>query len=283
MAAKAPTGRLAVLIDAENASPQIAPGLFQQIAKPGDATIRRIYGDFSGTRHKTWIEAMPRFGIVAQQHFANCPGKNAQDIALVIHAMDLLHKGGLDGFCLVSSDSDFTRLALRIREQGLAVHGFGEAHTPESFRSACKQFVLTETLLPPVPKPPKAAKPPKPPKQGARQTAVTLARPIEPVGHAVTLIQAAIEQIKEDDGWTRLDSVGTVLLTLSPGFAPRLYGHSKLSGLVTKSGAFDLKLRAKEMFIRPIRDEITLAQDDWAETLAFAETEPPDWVTEAPF
>jgi uncharacterized LabA/DUF88 family protein len=262
MAAKAPTGRLAVLIDAENASPQIAPGLFQQIAKLGDATIRRIYGDFSGTRHKTWVEALPRFGILAQQHFANCPGKNAQDIALVIDAMDLLHRGGLDGFCLVSSDSDFTRLATRIREHGLAVYGFGEAHTPESFRLACKQFVLTETLLPPAPKP---AKPPKPSKK------------------AVALIQTVVEQISEDDGWTKLHSIGTALRTLSPDFKPRAYGYSKLSDLVTKSGAFDVRLRSKQIFVRPMADDRPLVEDDSTEAWALAETEPPAWVTEAPF
>jgi uncharacterized LabA/DUF88 family protein len=283
MAAKAPAARLAVLIDAENASPHIAPGLFQQIAKFGNATIRRIYGDFSGTRHKTWVEALPRFGILPRQHFANIPGKNAQDIALVIDAMDLLHEGGLDGVCLVSSDSDFTLLAIRIREQGLAVYGFGEAHTPEAFRSACKQFVLTEPLPPPTPKPPKAAKQPKPPKKQPRQTSLTLPGSVEPVSHAVALIQAVIEQISEDDGWTKLHSIGTALRTLSPSFKPRAYGYGKLSDLVTKSGAFDVRLRSKQIFVRPIADDRPLVEDNPTEAWVFAETEPPAWVTETPF
>jgi NYN domain len=153
MAKAAVTYRLAVLIDADNTSLQIAAGLFAAVAKLGEASVRRIYGDFSGTRLKSWAETLAAYAIVPHQAFANSPGKNASDIALVIDAMDLLHTGRFDGFCLVSSDSDFTRLAARIREQGLAVYGFGAETTPLSFRQACKQFFDMETLVPKPPKP----------------------------------------------------------------------------------------------------------------------------------
>lgn len=128
--------KLAVLIDADNASPRIAAGLFKEIATIGEASVRRIYGDFSAPRLKGWAEVLATHAIMPHQNFANTIGKNASDIALVIDAMDLLHSGRFDGFCLVSSDSDFTRLAARIREQGVAVYGFGEQKTPQSFRQA---------------------------------------------------------------------------------------------------------------------------------------------------
>jgi hypothetical protein len=128
--------RLAVLIDADNTSSKIVDGLFEEIAKIGEASVRRIYGDFSHPRSKSWADTLPKHAITPQQQFAYTTGKNASDITLVIDAMDLLHSGRFDGFCLVSSDSDFTRLASRIREQGVDVFGFGEHKTPESFRQA---------------------------------------------------------------------------------------------------------------------------------------------------
>jgi hypothetical protein len=133
--------RLAVLIDADNATARIAGRLFEEIAKIGEASVRRIYGDFSGPRLKPWADILAQHAIIPQQQFAYTAGKNSSDIALVIDAMDLLHSGRFDGFCLVSSDSDFTRLASRIREQGVDVYGFGEQKTPESFRQACRRFI----------------------------------------------------------------------------------------------------------------------------------------------
>src|SRR5579862_273651 len=143
--------RLAILIDADNTSPRIAAGLFEEIAKFGEASVRRIYGDFSSPLLKSWIEILQKYAIDPFQQFAYTSGKNASDIALVIDAMDLLHSGRFDGFCLVSSDSDFTRLASRLREQGADVYGFGERKTPESFRQACRRFIYTENLLPDTP------------------------------------------------------------------------------------------------------------------------------------
>ncbi len=142
---KAEQGRLprfAVLIDADNTSPQIVGGLFEEVAKFGEASVRRIYGDFSGPQLRSWADILQKHAIDPYQQFAYTKGKNASDIALVIDAMDLLHSGRFDGFCLVSSDSDFTRLASRLREQGADVYGFGAQKTPESFRQACRPLHL---------------------------------------------------------------------------------------------------------------------------------------------
>jgi hypothetical protein len=134
--------KLAILIDADNASPRILKGLFEEVASIGEASVRRIYGDFSGARLKCWADVLSGYAIVPHQNFSNTTGKNASDIALVIDAMDLLHTGRIDGFCLVSSDSDFTRLASRIREQGIDVYGFGERKTPDSFRKGVQAVHL---------------------------------------------------------------------------------------------------------------------------------------------
>src|SRR3954465_4015594 len=161
--AKSPTGsapmkaeqqrlpRFAVLIDADNTSPQIASGLFEEAAKFGEASVRPIYGDFSTPQLKSWSDILQKYAIDPYQQFAYTKGKNASDIALVIDAMDLLHSGRFDGFCLVSSDSDFTRLASRLREQGADFYGFGAQKTPESFRQACHRFICIEKLLPQSP------------------------------------------------------------------------------------------------------------------------------------
>src|ERR1700755_1427771 len=143
------TRRLAILIDADNTSPRITAGLFEEVAKYGEASVRRIYGDFSGQRLKSWADILQKYAIDPYQQFAYTTGKNASDIALVIDAMDLLHSGRFDGFCLVSSDSDFTRLASRLRERAANVYGCGAEKTPKSFRRACRRFILTENLLPP--------------------------------------------------------------------------------------------------------------------------------------
>src|SRR4051794_15235497 len=180
--------RLAVLIDADNASARIAPGLFEEIAKIGEASVRRIYGDFSGTRLKSWADVLSTFAIMPHQNFAYTSGKNASDIALVIDAMDLLHSGRFDGFCLVSSDSDFTRLAARIREQGVDVYGFGEQKTPESFRQACRRFIYTENLLPEAPAPDRPAR------------TGSAAVPAKAPTAARALIRTAIAQLDDDEG-----------------------------------------------------------------------------------
>lgn len=229
MAAEPRTPRLAVLIDADNASPRIAAGLFEEIAKIGEASVRRIYGDFSGTRLKGWADVLATHAIMPHQNFAYTTGKNASDIALVIDAMDLLHSGRFDGFCLVSSDSDFTRLAARIREQGVDVYGFGEQKTPESFRQACRRFVYTENLLPEAPAPDR-------PVRADAPAAPTL----KPPSAAKHLIRTAIAQLDDDDGWVALGRVGQRLAILASDFDPRTYGQAKLGDLVEQAGGFEI-------------------------------------------
>ncbi len=216
--------RLAVLIDADNTTPRLVDGLFEEIAKLGEASVRRIYGDFSGTRLKGWADVMPRHAILPYQNFANTTGKNASDIALVIDAMDLLHSGRVEGFCLVSSDSDFTRLAARLREQGVAVYGFGRQTTPGSFRQACHRFIFTENLGPGETSSPEAPAPAKKP------------RPAD----ALPLLRKAIEQMEGDEGWVALGAFGQRVTSLAPDFDPRSYGLAKLSDLVERSGAFEI-------------------------------------------
>jgi hypothetical protein len=230
MAAEARAPRLAVLIDADNASARIAPGLFEEIAKIGEASVRRIYGDFSGARLKAWADILATHAIMPHQNFAYTTGKNASDIALVIDAMDLLHSGRFDGFCLVSSDSDFTRLAARIREQGVDGYGFGEQKTPESFRQACRRFVYTENLLP------EAAKLGEPERSNESST-----RALEPTSAATPLIRKALAQLDDEEGWVSLGRVGRLLSNMAPDFDPRTYGHAKLSDLIKNAGSFELK------------------------------------------
>lgn len=217
--------RLAVLIDADNASPRIADGLFEEIAKIGEASVRRIYGDFSNQRSKSWADLLAKYAIIPQQQFAYTQGKNASDITLVIDAMDLLHSGRFDGFCLVSSDSDFTRLAARIREEGLDVFGFGEHKTPESFRQACRRFIYTENLLPERSRPEQDKPVPKP-----------LAKPQD----ATELLVRVMDQIDTDDGWVQLGQFGKQLVNVSSDFDPRTYGYRKLSDLVRSSELFEV-------------------------------------------
>src|SRR6201990_3691953 len=183
--------RLAVLIDADNASAKIADGLFEEIAKIGEASVRRLYGDLSNPRSRAWADILSKHAIIPQQQFAYTTGKNASDITLVIDAMDLLHSGRFDGFCLVSSDSDFTRLAARIREQGVDAFGFGQHKTPESFRQACRRFVYTENLLP-----------------GTINDADDSSKPLQPASSAVPIINRIIVQMASDDGWVPLGDVG---------------------------------------------------------------------------
>ena len=219
------SSRLAVLIDADNTSPRIATGLFEEIAKIGEASVRRIYGDFSVPRLKAWAEILSRHALIPHQQFAYTSGKNSSDIALVIDAMDLLHTGRFEGFCLVSSDSDFTRLAGRIREQGLDVYGFGERKTPESLRQACHRFIYTENLL-----------------QGSSTDSGTPESPppLQPAAAAIPILRRAIEQMEGEDGWVALRQLGQRLANIASDFDPRTFGFGKLSDLVSETNAFDI-------------------------------------------
>lgn len=247
---KAP--RLAVLIDAENASARIAESLFTEIATLGEASARRIYGDFASAQLAGWTKVLARYAIQPQQNFANTKGKNSGDIALVIDGMDLLHSGRFDGFCLVSSDADFTRLASRIREEGVDVYGFGERKTPESFRQACTRFIYTENLSAPAAEETPAARggrtvAPAP----AGTTATDKRKPAE----AARLIAAVIADMDEDDdGWVTVSGLGDRLRNAYPDFDQRSYGHAKLSDLIRASGRFEVQTGAAGGAMR-IRDK----------------------------
>ncbi|HEY1385863.1 MAG TPA: NYN domain-containing protein [Dongiaceae bacterium] len=223
MALEPRSPRLAVLIDADNTSAKIADRLFEEIAQLGEASVRRIYGDFTRTELGGWTKLLAKHAIIAHQQFAYVTGKNASDIALVIDAMDLMHSGRFDGFCLVSSDSDFTRLAARIREQGLDVFGFGARKTPESFRQACRRFIYTENLLMSAP------------------AEASVAPEKSTPSAAIPLLKTAIGQMDSEDGWVGLGALGNRLANLAPDFDPRTYGVAKLSDLVRKTGAFDIE------------------------------------------
>jgi len=232
MAARPP--RLAVLIDADNTSPKVADGLFEEVAKIGEASLRRIYGDFSRGQLVGWEKILARHAILAQQQFAYTTGKNSTDITLVIDAMDLLHTGRFDGFCLVSSDSDFTRLAARIREQGIDVYGIGQAKTPESFRQACTRFIFTENFVPDTDGP-----------AAARTT-------LRPMAEAVELIMKALDQLEDDsEGWYQLGAVGQRVQNLSSEFDSRTFGHTKLSDLVEATGRFETNRAGQHVRLRP--------------------------------
>ena len=240
--AEEPTLRLAVLIDADNAPAVAIEGLLAEIARFGEATVKRIYGDFTSPTSAQWKKVLNKHAIKPIQQFAYTTGKNATDSTLIIDAMDLLYTRRFDGFCLVSSDSDFTGLALRIREEGLMVLGFGERKTPEAFRNACHKFVFTELLRSEVRAvtPSGAAKeaPVTPPKTGA-----TTMEPPPLFPRAFVL--EALEKASDDTGWAPLGTFGSYLTKLQPDFDSRLYGFKKLSDLVkAKTDIFQFEARS---------------------------------------
>jgi uncharacterized LabA/DUF88 family protein len=239
--------RLAMLIDADNAQPAVIEGLLAEVAKYGIASVKRIYGDFTSTRMTQWKQALLKHSINPVQQFAYTSGKNATDSSLIIDAMDLLYTRRFDGFCLVSSDSDFTRLAQRLREEGLTVYGFGERKTPDAFVQACDKFIYTEVLRsPPSPPTPPTAASPKPSRRGAKKVSTPQEKTREPgspnkpqgsgaddaAAAPLALIRQAIEQASDDQGWSFLSHIGNYLVKIRPDFDPRLYGHKKLKDLL---------------------------------------------------
>lgn len=231
--------RLAVLIDADNVPASYAEAIFEEIAGLGEASVRRIYGDWSAQRLGGWAKKVAALGLVADQQFSNTKGKNASDIGLVIAAIDFLHSGLFDGFVLVSSDSDFTRLAARIREQGLDVYGIGEKKTPEAFRMACKRFIYVENLateepLREAPKPERIEQPIETPAEPPRGTKEAPAR-------AIPLIIAAMRAIDPEGEWYSLGQIGQYITQGAPDFDTRTYGSAKLSDLVRKISRFEVK------------------------------------------
>ena len=221
--------KLAVLIDADNAQPAIVEGLLSEIAKYGTANVKRIYGDWTLSGLKGWKEVLLEYSIQPIQQFGYTSGKNATDSALIIDAMDLLYTDKFDGFCIVSSDSDFTKLASRIREAGLLVFGFGEKKTPKAFVSACDKFIFTEVLRSKDDYSEKIK----------RKTTNELKKDTK----LVNLLRNAVEASSDDSGWAHLASMGSNVAKQAPEFDPRNYGYKKLGELAAATKLFQLEER----------------------------------------
>ncbi len=238
--------KLAVMIDADNAQAAICPELLAEIAKFGVASVKRAYGDWTTTHLKSWKDHLHKHAIQPVQQFSYTSGKNSTDSSLIIDAMDLLHEERLDGFCLVSSDSDFTRLATRIRESGLTVYGFGERKTPEAFVSACDKFVFTEILRP--------------------RSEDGVANESENTG-LQSIMVSAIDAVSKDDDWAPLSGVGGYINKKYPSFDSRNYGFEKLGKLVESLSYIEVEKRKSDVnsttvhiYIKaniPITDEFT--------------------------
>jgi len=234
--------RLAVLIDADNAPAAIVDDLLAEIAKLGTASVKRIYGDFTSGRLDKWNARILEHSIQQVQQPSFTTGKNASDIALVIDAMDLLHSKRFNGFCLVSSDSDFTRLAMRLREEGVTVYGFGEKKTPRAFVAACDKFIYTEILRPP-------RKQAAPARRSSTEKAVArpAARPaqrfaqIETSPPPIDVLRDAIESVVDESGWARLGRVGQVINNQLPDFDSRNFGYRSIGALFESIPEFEVK------------------------------------------
>jgi len=234
--------KLAVLIDADNAQPKIIDALLAEVANYGVASVKRIYGDWTSPRLKSWKEVLLDHSIQPIQQFAYTTGKNATDSAMIIDAMDLLYSKAFDGFCIVSSDSDFTKLASRIRETGLLVYGFGEEKTPSAFVAACDKFIYTGIL-----RSSENADDDLP-----RKTSQELKQDTK----LVAALRKAVDAASDESGWAQLGPVGSHIANQSSNFDPRNYGYGKLGELVKAIKLFDIEERpigngrSKALYVR---------------------------------
>ena len=235
--------RLAVLIDADNAQAAVIEGLLTEIAKYGVSSVKRIYGDWTDTRLKKWKATLLEFGLTPIQQFAYTQGKNATDAAMIIDAMDLLYTKNFDGFCIVSSDSDFTKLASRIREAGLVVYGFGEKKTPKPFVSAVDKFIYTENLR-------DCAK--------ADCEDKSEGYDLKKDKKLLQVLRVAVENAIDESTWANLGAIGQHIANTTPDFDPRNYGFTKLSDLLVATEAYEVKTRfndeyssTKSLYVRP--------------------------------
>jgi uncharacterized LabA/DUF88 family protein len=220
--------KLAVLIDADNAQPATFEYLLQEIAKYGEATVKRIYGDFTSPQNAQWRKILNEFAIKPMHQFNYTVGKNATDSTLIIDAMDLLYTRRFDGFCLVSSDSDFTGIATRIREEGLMVYGFGRKTTPDSFKKACHKFIETEILIP-TPSPEEKSNPQKT-TDSEQHHEKSIKNTVKKL--PVDFILKALEESVDESGWAQIGTFGSYLNKLRPDFDSRQFGYKKLSDLI---------------------------------------------------
>lgn len=237
--------KLAVLIDADNTQPAIIDGLLAEIAKYGIASVKRIYGDWTNPNLRGWKERLLEYAIQPVQQFAYTTGKNSTDSAMIIDAMDLLYTENLDGFCIVSSDSDFTRLAARLREDGKLVLGFGQRKTPKPFVAACDKFIYTEILQENVGETDEEREN-HPDKDAASKRAA--AQPdIKDDKKLKALLLSAAEEAADEFGWAYLGEVGTYIANRLPEFDPRNYGFRKLGELIKATNLFEIDERTNPM------------------------------------
>lgn len=232
--------RLALMIDGDNAEAKLLPQVLAEVSRYGIMTIRRVYGDWTTTQLKGWKEILHTYALKPEQQFSYTTGKNSTDSALIIDAMDIIYTAGVDGICIVSSDSDYTRLATRIREKNLFVMGIGRKLTPRSFVNACDIFVYTENL-PPVTEddetPPSKSKSKSKTGDGKQRS-------------LKQLFLTAFDSVVQEDGWAHLGGLGSSLRQLDPGFDPRTYGHKLLSQLVEATPYFETRKQSKGIYVR---------------------------------
>ena len=247
--------RLAVLIDADNISHQNIRGMMEEIARYGNATIKRIYGDWTRPNLAGWKNLLLNYAITPVQQFGYTSGKNSTDSAMIIDAMDILYSEKADGFCLVSSDSDFTRLATRLREAGMTVYGIGEQKTPNSFIAACDRFIYLEILDESQHEEPEPVFPEqKPVKQPAAQNKKKTIKKIS--SDVIKLISSTISDVEDENGWAYLGEVGSLLLKKQPSFDARNYGFDKLTPMIKAIGLYEIDVRegahssSKHIYIR---------------------------------
>ncbi|NWK73467.1 NYN domain-containing protein [Acinetobacter sp. SwsAc6] len=249
------TKKFAVLIDADNSSIQAIPSVLEEVAKYGIASVKRVYGDWSSETLKNWRDVLLPHAITPVQQFAYTKGKDATDMILIIDAMDLLYAGALDGFCIVSSDSDFTPLASRIRENGLTVFGFGKKTTPEAFKKACDKFISVENLLTVEKEEMREATDLtdrknniKEPLKNEKLEKENLKLDIDKA--TLNLIYKAVKDNSDDSGWAYLGLVGGYINAVKPDFDTRNYGSDKLSTLIKALGVFETKMKGSQMYLR---------------------------------
>lgn len=254
--------KFAVLIDADNSSVNAISHVLEEVAKYGIASIKRVYGDWSSETLKNWREVLLPHAITPVQQFAYTKGKDVTDMILIIDAMDLLYAGALDGFCIVSSDSDFTPLASRIRENGLVVYGVGRKNTPKAFKKACDKFIYVENLISDI-----EIKQQEDDElsNSAQKKVLSSEKVIEnkitaPIkDHTVlsdtldratlNLIYKAVKDNADENGWANLSMVGQYISAVKPDFDSRNYGRAKLSGLIKTLNLFETKIEMSQMYL----------------------------------
>ena len=226
--------KLAVLIDADNTKPAIIEGLLSEVAKYGIASVKRIYGDWTSSNLRSWKDKLLQYAVQPIQQFSYTSGKNATDSAMIIDAMDLLYSEKLDGFCIVSSDSDFTRLAARLRESGRVVYGFGEKKTPRAFVSVCDKFIYTEIL-----------DSQEEAEDEDKSAAVKPKKEFKVDRKLLKLLRDAVDDIAEESGWAYLGGVGQKINNRSTDFDPRNYGFKKLGDMFRAIPQFEMEERPR--------------------------------------